>query len=302
MKVDDKSQCTDLRPRVVAIGTFDGVHRGHRSVLKVLKDYSAEFDMEPLVITFRKHPLATIEPARTPVELTPLNKKEKLLKETGVNLLVLDFDEEMRSTTAAQWMQHLYENLNVRALVIGYDNTFGCDGINYSLEDYKIMGEGLGIKVLTAEEVREVSSSSIRKAVVGGDVEKAHEMLGRPYSISGIVTEGNRLGHTIGFPTANLLPEAGVALPKAGVYSAFVKVLEDGSKYPSMVNIGTRPTIMRGDANVIEAHLIDWKGDLYSKEISIQFLHRMRDEKKFESIEALREQLAKDREQIRKTL
>lgn len=284
--------------KVAAVGTFDGVHRGHRSVLKALTDYASDNDMEPIAITFSAHPLALIDPSREPAQLTPLGKKKKLLKEVGATPVVLEFDEPLRSTTAREWMKRLHDEFNVRAIIIGYDNTFGCDGVNLSLEDYKILGKNEGIEVHTAPEIKGVSSSSIRKAVNAGEMEKAMDMLGRPYSITAKVEKGNSLGHTIGFPTANIEIPEGVAIPKPGVYAAVVKLLDSGKKYRAMVNIGKRPTVMRGDYTVIEAHILDWHGDLYGKEITVRFLKRLRDEKKFESIEALRQQLGKDKEEV----
>lgn len=283
-------------PRIAAIGTFDGVHRGHRSVLKVLTEYAHENNLEPIAVTFNQHPLALIDPSRIPPYLTPLWKKKNLLKEVGARPIVLEFDEKMRATTASQWIRHLKDNYEVEALVIGYDNTFGCDGVTLSLEDYRRIGEVEGVKILTAEEIEGVSSSAIRKSVVAGDVEKAYKMLGRPFSITAPVVKGNSLGHTIGFPTANIDIPEGMALPKPGVYAAIVKTLYDGKKHPAMVNIGTRPTVMRGDDPVIEAHLIDWNGDLYGKDITVRFLKRLRDEKKFDSIDALKSQLMIDKE------
>ena len=289
-----------MKGRVAAIGTFDGVHRGHRSVLKVLTDYAKENDLEPVAITFDQHPLALIDSSRIPKELTPLWKKKKLLKEVGANPTVLEFNEPLRATTAEDWMKRLHDEFNVRALVIGYDNTFGSDGLSLSLEDYNKLGEKEGVEVITAPEIRGVSSSAIRKAVAAGEMEKAHEMLGRPYSITARVVKGNSLGHTIGYPTANIeLPE-GAAVPKPGVYAAIVKTIDDGLKHPAMVNIGTRPTVMRGDHAVIEAHLIDWQGNLYGKEITVRFIKRLRDEQKFDSINALKRQLAKDRDDVLK--
>ena len=284
-----------MKERVAAIGTFDGVHRGHKSVLKALTDYAKEHDLEPLAITFKEHPLALIDPSRIPTELTPLWKKKKLLQEMGAFPLVLNFDEPMRATTARDWMKRLHNDYRVKALVIGYDNTFGSDGINLSLEDYKKIGNEEGIVVLTADEIKGVSSSAIRKAVKAGEMEKALEMLGRPFSITAQVVKGNGLGHTIGFPTANIDIPKGAALPKPGVYAGIVKTLEDGVKHPAMINIGSRPTVMRGDEVVIEAHVINWKGNLYGKDITVRFLKRLRDEQKFDSIDALKRQLTLDR-------
>lgn len=289
-----------MKPKVIAIGTFDGIHLGHRSVLKALADYAVANDHEPVVLTFDRHPLSLINPSRRPDELTPLHKKKNLLKEAGAMPMVIEFNEELRTTTARRMMQWLHDEENVRAIVIGYDNTFGSDGINLSLEDFRQIGKETGIEVITAPEIKGVSSSAIRKAVAAGDVEKAREMLGRPFSITGKVEKGNYLGHSIGYPTANLSPMEGVALPKPGVYAAIVKDLSDNKKYPAMVNIGTRPTMMRGNHTVIEAHLFDFKGDLYNKEITVRFLKRLRDEIKFPSIDALKEQLAEDSAEARK--
>lgn len=283
-----------MRGRVAAIGTFDGVHTGHRSVLKVLTDYAKEHDLDPVAITFETHPLKIIDPSRIPSELTPLWKKRNLLLEVGVTPMVLKFDETMRDTTARDWMRFLKTHHNVKALVIGYDNTFGKDGINLSLDDYRKIGKEEGVEILTAEEIKGVSSSAIRKAVKAGEIEKAHRMLGRPYSITSQVVRGNGLGHTLGFPTANIdLPNDG-AIPKPGVYAGIVKTLEDGVKHPAMINIGKRPTVMRGNDVVIEAHVINWEGNLYGKDITVRFLKRLRDEQKFDSIEALKQQLRKD--------
>lgn len=284
-----------MKERVAAIGTFDGVHRGHRSVLKTLTDYAREHDLEPVAITFKEHPLALIDPARVPSQLTPLWKKKNLLLEVGAVPMVLDFDQPMRATTAREWMKSLRDNHRVKVLVIGYDNTFGCDGINLSLADYKKIGKEEGIIVLTADEIKGVSSSAIRKAVKAGEMEKAREMLGRPYSITAKVVRGNGLGHTIGFPTANIDVPKGAAIPKPGVYAGIVKTLDDGMKHPAMINIGCRPTVMRGDDIVIEAHVIGWEGNLYGRDITLRFLKRLRDEQKFSSICDLKSQLDKDR-------
>ena len=289
-----------MKKRVAAIGTFDGVHRGHRSVLKVLTEYAIEKDMEPIAITFDRHPLALIDPNRLPPTLTPLKTKEQLLRESGAIPMVINFDEPLRSTTSRQLMKLLHDEYDVRALVVGYDNTFGSDGIFLSIDDYKKLGKNEGIEVLSADEVSGVSSSAIRKAVVAGDMEKSSELLGRPYSITSKVISGNHVGNTLGFPTANIEAPQDVAMPRQGVYAAIVKTLEDNKEYPAMVNVGIHPTVMCGEKQVIEAHILDWEGDLYDKEITVKFLKRIRDEKKFDSIDELKEQLKKDKEFVEK--
>ncbi|MDE7110092.1 MAG: riboflavin biosynthesis protein RibF, partial [Muribaculaceae bacterium] len=211
------------------------------------------------------------------------------------------FNEDMRSTTAYEWMRLLHDSYGVRLLVVGYDNTFGSDGVNLSIADYREMGREIGIEVMEAPYVAGVSSSAVRKAVAAGDIAEAREMLGRPFSISGIVVEGNRLGRTIGFPTANLQPTPGIVVPGKGVYAAKA-ILPDGSVADAMVNIGVRPTIRRGNAPTIEAHIIGWKGDLYGQRIRLEFYARLRDEQQFNSIDALRKQLKTDLAETLKAL
>lgn len=283
-----------MKNRAAAIGTFDGVHRGHGSVLDLLLDISREKDLEPIAITFDRHPLALIAPERTPPIITRLKNKQELLGNKGIQTVVFEFNEEIRCTTAEEWMRKIHDELGVKVLVIGYDTTFGCDGLNLSVADYMKLGEKTGIEIVEAPELKEISSSAIRKAILAGNVEHAAEMLGRPYVMTGKVVHGNSLGHTIGFPTANLEIDHALALPCHGVYSAEA-VLPDGTRRKAMVNIGVRPTVRRGDKPVIEAHLIDWQGDLYGKDLKLKFLKRIREEKKFDSIDALKKQLEKDR-------
>ena len=283
-----------------AIGTFDGVHLGHRAVLATLQGKCKEMGLCPIALTFDRHPLALIDPVRTPPEITSLPKKKKLISQCGVEPVVLEFNEDLRQTNAAEWMKKIKEELGVRLLVIGYDNTFGSDGVNMSVADYKRLGKEIGIEVIDVAEIKDISSSAIRKAIKSGDLDRAEKMLGRKFSFSGTVVNGNRIGRTLGFPTANLAVGDSVAVPARGTYAA-VATLPDGKEYKSMVNIGTRPTLRRGDDQVIEAHLLDYQGDLYGKKISLRFLKRLRDEIKFDTIDALRRQIALDREMVEKT-
>lgn len=276
-----------------AIGTFDGVHRGHAAVLRCVCEEARSHGLDPIAITFDRHPLSLIAPERVPLAITTTERKEKLIRQAGLTPVVVAFDDELRHTTAEQWMRILSEKYGVRLLVVGYDNTFGCDGINFSISDYRRLGLKFGIEVTEAPTVEGISSSAIRKAIAAGDVEAAREMLGRPHSVSGMVVEGNRLGRTIGFPTANILTKPGIAVPANGVYAAKAK-LPDGSLHPAMVNVGVRPTIGRGNAPTVEAHIIGWKGDLYGHPVKLEFFRRLRDETRFKSIDALRRQLCLD--------
>lgn len=280
-------------PAATAIGTFDGVHKGHLAVLGTLAALSDERGLNPIAITFDRHPLELISPQRAPKALSSIEKKGEMLREAGVTPVILPFDEELRATTARDWMRLLRDKYNVRLLVVGYDNTFGSDGVTLSIADYRKMGLDTGIDVVEAPIVQGISSSAIRKAVEHGDVEHAADMLGRHFSLHGTVVDGNKLGRTIGFPTANLLPEPGMVVPAHGVYAARA-ILPGSKKLPAMVNIGVRPTIRRGEQPTIEAHILNWEGDLYGHHLTLEFHKRLRDEQQFKSIEALRKQLEKD--------
>lgn len=280
--------------RAAAIGTFDGVHRGHTEVLATLRNAAAQRNLEPVAFTFDRHPLALIAPERAPKAITTIPKKESLIGNAGVKTVVVAFDEKLRETTARDWMSLLRNQYEVTLLVVGYDNTFGSDGVNLSISDYREIGKSLGMEIIEAPLVAGVSSSAVRKAISAGDISAANDMLGRHFLLPGTVVHGNQLGRTIGFPTANIMPEPGLVIPGNGVYAAKA-VLPDGKKMPAMVNIGVRPTIRRGNEQTVEAHIIGWEGDLYGREISIIFFSRLRDEQQFNSIDSLRRQLDSDK-------
>lgn len=282
-----------MKDTAAVIGTFDGVHAGHQAVLRTLREEADKRGLDPVAITFDRHPLALISPQRAPLAISSLKKREELIIKAGVRPLVFPFDEKLRATTAHDWMIFLRDNYNVRLLIVGYDTTFGSDGLSYSISGYKLLGEETGIEVKEAPLVAGISSSAIRKAIAEGRVENAREMLGRSFALSGIVVEGNKLGRTIGFPTANILTLPGIIVPGNGVYAAKI-TLPDGRIMPAMANIGVRPTIRRGNERTVEAHVIGWHGDLYGKQIRISFISRLRDETRFNSIDALRHQLEVD--------
>lgn len=281
------------RPTAAAVGTFDGVHVGHETVLSHLRTLAEERGLTPIALTFDRHPLALIAPDRMPPAICTPGRKADLIRKAGVAPIVLPFDEKLRATTAADWMKELSEKYATRLLVVGYDNTFGSDGINLSLADYRRIGAEHGIEVIEAPFVPGASSSAVRKAVATGDVEKAASILGRNFSLPGIVVQGNQLGRTIGFPTANLMPEPGIVVPGKGVYAALA-FLPDGSHLPAVVNVGVRPTVRRGNDLTVEAHIPDWRGDLYGHPLTLSFHKRLRDEMQFNSIQTLKGQIAKD--------
>lgn len=281
------------RLRAATVGTFDGVHKGHRLVLDNLRNEARSEGLEPIAITFDRHPLELIAPERAPGFLTPVATKLRLLEEEGVRPLVMAFNEQMRRQTAYEWMRRLHDEMGVRVLVVGYDNTFGSDGLALSVSDYEALGEVTGIRVVEAPVAQGISSSAVRKAVAAGDVARAGELLGRPYRIEGTVRNGNRLGSQIGFPTANIATPRNQVIPAEGVYAG-IATLSDGRRFKSAVNIGRRPTIGDLDAPLVEAHLIGFEGNLYGQTLTVDLFSRIRDEEKFPSLEALAARLKED--------
>lgn len=286
--------------KAVTIGTFDGVHRGHKLVLDKLKSEAAERGLQPVAITFDRHPLEIIAPSRSPGRLMSTERKAEMIREEGVEPLILPFTDQLRKMRAYEWLEYIHRKYEVELLVAGYDNTFGSDGIDMSLADYKHMGEAIGIEVITAPEEEGVSSSAVRKAVKAGNIAKARELLGHEPEIEGKVLPGFHIGSKIGFPTANLQILQQTVLPPRGVYAAKAYIDNSRVGVPAMVNIGYRPTFIGKDKAsgqlTVEAHLIDVKEDLYNHSIRLEFLERLRDEQKFENVKQLIEQLKKDKE------
>lgn len=279
--------------RVATVGTFDGVHRGHRAVLQTVKRIADAEGLRPAVITFDRHPLEVVAPERAPKRLMTPADEAATLASLGLEVEVIPFTRELMGLSAGEWMERMARDMGVRTLVVGYDNTFGRDGIDMSVADYIRLGRLHGIEVVKAPIVPAISSSAIRRAVGEGRVEKAAGMLGRPYSLEGTVEQGNRLGRTIGFPTANLRPEAGRLVPANGVYSADA-ILPGGERRRAVVNIGVRPTVGDNLRPTVEAHIIGWHGDLYGKELILEFLRHLRDERRFDSLDSLKRQIEAD--------
>ncbi len=279
--------------RIATVGTFDGVHLGHLAVTDALQRFAAERSLLPTVVTFDRHPLETVAPERAPKRLMSPADEVSALRSLGLDVIVERFTPDLMRLTARQWMEGVRDNLGVRALVMGYDNTFGCDGLDMSLADYRRLGYQLGMDVIEAPVVPGISSSAIRRVLTGGDVERGASMLGRPYRLEGTVEAGNQLGRTIGFPTANLAVDSGRFVPANGVYACRAE-MEDGSCNPAVVNIGVRPTVGEGLACTVEAHLPGWTGDLYGQTLKLDFAARLRDEMRFGSLEELRGQIERD--------
>lgn len=287
--------------KAVTIGTFDGVHKGHRLVLDTLKREADRRGLTPVAISFDRHPLELVAPDRAPGNLTSISRKAELIRHEGVEPLILPFTEQLRGMRAYEWLDHIHRKYGVRLLVAGYDNTFGSDGIDMSIADYKAMGDSIGIEVIAAPEEEGVSSSAVRKAVKRGDIAKAISLLGHRPELEGRVAPGFHVGHEIGFPTANLQVSPMSVMPAPGVYAALAYIEDSAKGYPAMVNIGYRPTF-EGTAKesrhlTLEAHIIGSHADLYGKKVRLEWVGRLRDERKFHSVEELTSQLERDREE-----
>ena len=288
---------------IATTGFFDGVHCGHRLVAERLVSEAKSRGDGSLVVTFWPHPRAVLQDgARELRLLTTLDEKKALLQGLGVDRIeVLDFTRPFAALTAEQYLRDILQaRFGVTTLVMGYDNRLGSDHLTAS--SLKSIAERYGMELIEVEALsaspdNPVSSTKIRNALTEGRVEEAAAMLGYHYELNGAVVAGNRLGRTIGFPTANLqLYEPLKLLPGNGVYAVEADVL--GRTYRAMTNIGTRPTV-GGSVRTIETHILDFDEDIYGLPLRVRFLRRIRDEVRFPSLEALRQQLTKDRDACR---
>lgn len=295
--------------RIAAVGMYDGVHLGHKFLIDYLRLEAGSRGLTPAVITFSRHPLSVVRPLETPGLLTSLDDRLRQLGEAGAeDVIMLTFNESLRRKSAREFLKMLHRSYSIETLVLGFNNRFGHDRPG-AFEDYKAIGAEVGVEVVAAPEYRgagsPVSSSVIRRHLLNGAPEKAAEALGHPYRLRGMVTHGESLGRTIGFPTANLKPSDQASLiPKAGAYAAFVTT-PDGMRRPAMVNIGFRPTVSDPDAPgrlSIEAHIFDFIGYLYDEEISVEFVSFLRPEKRYSSLEKLTDQLKADAAKAKKIL
>ena len=279
----------------VTIGFFDGVHRGHRYLLQQLESLAETTGLSAVAVTFDCHPRQIICKDFVPSLLTTQEEKLRMLSETfSGEVVVLPFTLELSKLTAKEFMQSvLREKLNAKLLLMGYNHRFGHGG--GSPEEYFAWGRDTGIEVIQAEALagEKVSSSRIRSLISLGEIEKANAMLGYPYFLTGEVTGGKQIGRQIGFPTANLLLPEEKILPACGVYAVWV-IMPDGTKRGGMLCIGHRPTIESNGELSIEVHIFDFNGNLYGKQICLDFIGNLREERHFASLEELQQQLAID--------
>jgi len=289
-----------LNYAVVTSGTFDGVHLGHQTILRRLKEIAEKNNGETVVITFWPHPRLILKPEEQSLKLlNTFEEKAELLKEQGIHhLLRIPFTKEFSQITSQEFISKiLVEKIGTRKLVIGYDHRFGRNREG-SFEQLKINGPAYGFEVeeIPRQDVDDVgvSSSKIRKALEEGDVETATHFLGRPYSISGSVIKGDKLGRVLGFPTANIDVDAHHKLiPAEGIYA--VTVNYSNNEFKGMLYIGNRPTV-DGIHRSIEVNLFDFNKEIYGETLKINLVSLLRADAKFDDLEALKQQLHKDKE------
>ncbi len=307
---------TQAQPKgcyAATIGTFDGIHLGHSSVVSQLRAAASKRGLQSMVITFEHHPRQVLQPEWKPTLLTTLDEKVELFAQMGIDtLVILRFDREMSKLSSRQFMEQvLKRDLGVRLLLMGYDNHFGNDRSTV-FDDYVAYGREMGMEVICGQPAdvngMRVSSTLVRSLLNEGHVAQASLCLGRQYSLTGRVVHGEQIGRQLGFPTANILPDDSLRLiPAPGVYAVRIAVLQDtsspsgiqsstipeGTILQGMMNIGTRPTF-DGRQMTLEAHIFDFTGNLYDRRLTVFFVDRLRDEHSFASPQDLVSQMQRD--------
>jgi riboflavin kinase/FMN adenylyltransferase len=290
-------------PIFLAIGVFDGVHRGHQAVISTSAEHARSANGTSVVVTFDPHPMKILRPKDAPHLLTATQHKITLIRSLGVrHLLVINFDKQFAATEPEDFIRELVSHSKpLREICVGHEWSFG-KGRRGDLNLLKKLGAQFGFAVVGISPVKidgeVVSSTAIRQAVETGDLERAARMLGRDYTILGTVVGGDRLGKKIGFPTANLSAHS-EQFPPNGVY--FAQAMLEAVAYPGVINLGYRPTVHSGKPErVLEIHLLNFDRDIYGKDLEVRFVRYLRPEKKFENIDALARQIASDVQQARK--
>ena len=286
----------------VTLGTFDGVHLGHRRLLKTVYNAAEAHGLTSVAIAFRKQPRSIINPALTVTYLASLDRRLRLIKATGVGKVIpVDFDDSIRTLSARQFICKLRERASMRRLVTGPGARMGHDRAGAELLSVICAAEGIDLDQVSPAETGgvPVSSTGIRNALAAGDLATACSMLGRNYTLDGKVVAGERRGRKLGFPTANIEPEAGLVVPADGIYAAIVEF--GGVRRMAATSIGVRPTFGAG-ARTVEAYVLDFEGDLYGRDVSLEFASRLRGELKFDGPEPLVAQMRRDVEETRTLL
>lgn len=307
MKVHSSLESFQGNRPIVTMGTFDGVHPGHRALLKRVRNLAVAENKESVVLTFWPHPRIVLDQDAEKLRLlTSLDEKIQFISQIGIDhLIVIQFTKEFAELSATDFLENiLVKQINIGHLVIGFNHRFGKGGI--TLEEIIRLSRRLNFNLSQFKHIdidgQYPSSTTIRNLLMGAKIRQANQLIGYLYSITGRVTGGMQLGRKLAYPTANLiLEERAKLVPPDGVYACFVKVT--GKYYGGMVNIGYRPTVnSQMDNRSIEVHILDFKEDIYSEEVTIQFIDKIRDEMRFPNMEELKTQLQQDEYIIREIL
>lgn len=292
---------------VLTVGTFDGVHAGHKVLVNRVQKISEKENARSVIVTFDPHPRDIINPGQAGIKLlTSLDERSELLADLGVDeMVVIPFDRDFSLLTSEEFVRDIiWEKIGVSDFVIGYDHQFGRNREG-TIETVQELGQKLGFKthVVSKQEVEDktVSSTAIRHAIHDdGDMQLAATLLDKHYILNGTVVHGDKRGKKIGYPTANIKPQnEKKVIPRKGVYAVWVRY--EGSYYQGMMNIGERPTF-DGDSIILEVHILDFDSNIYGKDVQLQFVQRIRDEQQFSGLEELKNQLKKDKKSVRSVL
>lgn len=296
----------DLHGAWATIGTFDGVHRGHQAILKPMVEQAHAAGSPAVVVTFTPHPVVVLRGVDEPICITTPGERARLLGELGVDVVItLTFDKALASLSAEAFMQQMSDHLGLRQLWVGNDFALG-RGRQGDIPRLRQIGETMGYQVHVTSEVLQtgerISSSRIRQAIREGDVTQAAELLGRPYALEGPVVHGDQRGRELGFPTANIDYNPHQILPAYGVYATWTWI-DDQQRVPSVTSVGLRPTFdIPNPQPKVEPYLIDFSGDLYGKLLRVAFLQFLRPELRFDSAQALIDQMVQDTQNAREVL
>ncbi len=307
MNVIYQNKTDNLLPCVATVGIFDGVHIGHRFLIDQVIASAKVQHLQSVVITFAKHPRSILNPDFQPELLNTLDEKIAQLATTGIDTcVVLEFTEEMAGLSAQDFLKSiLKDRFKVKTLFVGHDHRFGHDRLE-GFPEYKKYGQGMGMEVIQAKrystaEFEHICSSEIRTEIHGGNFRSANSLLSYNYSVKGKIVTGFKVGRTIGFPTANLVPNnAEKLVPPLGVYA--VRIQWNNEYYNGMMNIGTRPTLGDNFKTSLEVNIFNFDEDIYNQEIEVEFIQKIRNEKKFNGLDELIMQLNKDKVTVQEIL
>ncbi len=289
----------------VAIGNFDGVHLGHRALIRRTRELADAHDAKAIALTFDPHPSAVVGNGKTPRRLATLERRIELLAEGGLDGVVIEpFTRELAGRSPSAFIDDVVRfGLRARAIVVGYDFTYGHGraGTTSSLKGHGARA-GVEVAIVPAVEIDGAAASStrIRTLLAEGHLPEAEKLLGRPWDLDGVVIHGAKRGRAIGIPTANIEPTGDLLIP-GGIYAVTLTV-EGGSPMPAVASLGSNPTFVEHGGLVLEVHVLDWDGDLYDKPVRTTFLSRLRDEAKFSSVESLVAQIRRDIDEARRVL